>query len=454
MARLLTPEEFGLIGMITIFIAVSQTFIDSGFSQALIRKPDCRNEDYSTMFFFNLAVGIVFYIILFASAPMIGGFFKEPRLVLILRVLGLALTIESFGLIERTILTKRMNFKLQTKISLISSGLSGVIAITLAYLGWGVWSLVAKTITQNLFNSILLWIWNRWEVKFVFDTDSFKEMAGFGSKLLGSGLIYTLYRNAYYIVIGKYFSAMELGYFTRAEQFQNLPSQNLSTIIERVSYPALSHVGEDAVKLKAAFKRLIKDTMYISFICMLGLAAVAKPLIVVLIGSKWLPAVPLLQLLCFSGMFYPLHSLNLNMLKVKGRSDLFLILEIIKTALAVPVILIGIFFGIKAMIIGMIVDSIIAYYLNSYWSGKLVNYPIWEQMKDIAPSFFLAAFVGGATYLFGTLFSQSSLLPLVLETTIGAGLAISVSNLFKMDEYFEIKNIIEMNFLGKRLRTE
>ena len=305
LARLLDPKEWGLIGMLTFFIAISQSFIDSGFSQALIRKSNCTNSDYSTVFFFNLAVGVLFYFILFFSAGPISRFYKEPQLFLLLRVLGLVLLINAATIIQRTILTKNINFKLQTKISIIASLSSGAISIILAYKGFGVWSLAIKTIAQNLITSVLLWIWNRWMPIIIFSKASFREMYGFGYKLLLSGLISTIFRNVYYLIIGKFFSATELGYYSRSDQFTNIPSSNITSVIQRVSYPVLSSLQNDALKLKKGYQKLIKSTMFITFVLMIGMAAVAKPMIIVLIGNKWLPALPYLQLLCFTSMLYP-----------------------------------------------------------------------------------------------------------------------------------------------------
>ena len=219
LARILSPREFGLIGMITVFIAISESFINSGFSSALIRKKDCTNIDFSTVFYFNLAAGILFFLILFFTAPFIAAFFNEPQLTAIVQVLGIVLIIDSLTLIQRTILTKRIDFKLQARISVIASLGSGVIAIVMAYKGFGVWSLVAQRIAKQGLNSIFLWLWNRWKPLLVFSMQSFKELFGFGSKLLVSGLIDTLYRNIYYLIIGKFFSAQELGYYTRADEF-------------------------------------------------------------------------------------------------------------------------------------------------------------------------------------------------------------------------------------------
>ena len=440
--------------MLTIFIAISTSFIDSGFSQALIRKKDCTPEDYSTVFYFNFIVGLLTYLILFFSAPFISAFFKEPQLTPLVRVFGFVLIIDSFSIIQRTTLTKRIDFKLQTRISIISALFSGFVGIAMAYAGYGVWSLVFKTISMKAINSALLWLWNKWRPIKKFSRRSFKELFSFGSKLLASGLIDTAYRNIYYLIIGKYFSAAELGFYTRADMFNNLPSQNINGIISRVSYPVLATLQNDDDQLKAGYKRLITCTMLITFVLMMGMAAVAESMVITLIGDQWRPSIIYLQMLCFVGMLYPLHALNLNVLKVKGRSDLFLKLEIIKKILAIPTIVIGVFFGIKIMIAGMIVNSLIAYYLNSYWAGKFINYPMREQILDIMPSFGIALSSGLLVYASGYFLPDIYLLKLILQILIGAGLTFFLCELFRLSEYIYIKDIIRKKWQRKRLLVD
>jgi len=442
MARLLSPREFGLIGMVTIFIAISQSFIDSGFTQALIRKKDCSQADFSTAFYFNLAVSIFFYSSLFLAAGPISVFYEEPQLKMITRVVGIGLIINSFGIVQRARLTKRIDFKLQTKITIIASLASGLIGVIMAFKGYGVWSLVIKTLTGFAFTSFFLWLWNRWKPSFIFSLDSFKNLFSFGYKLLLSGLIDTFYRNVYLLIIGKYFSATELGFYTRADQFNKLPSSNITGIIQRVSYPVLSEIQDDIPKLKAAYQKMIKSTMFVTFVLMFGMAAIAKPMIIVLIGEKWLTSVVYLQLLCFVGMSYPLHAINLNMLNVQGRSDLFLRLEIIKKMLAIPVIVIAIFFGIKVMIIGMIINSVIGYFINSYYSGKQIGYSSVEQIRDIIPSFVLAAFMGLVIFIVGNFLEISDILKLGIQLIIGIVVTIGLSELLKMETYLYMKEVI------------
>ncbi|MFW6371537.1 MAG: MOP flippase family protein [Bacteroidota bacterium] len=442
LARILTPHEFGLIGMITVFIAVSESFINSGFSSALIRKKDCTDTDFSTVFYFNLAAGVLFFIILFFSSPVIAGFFDEPQLEAIVQVLGIVLIIDSLTLIQRTILTKRIDFKLQARISVIASLGSGIIAITMAFSGFGVWSLVAQRISRQGLNSLFLWLWNRWKPSWVFSMKSFKELFGFGSKLLVSGLIDTLYRNIYYLVIGKFFSAADLGYFTRAQRFKDLPSKNLNRIISRVSYPVLSSIQDDMQRLKANYQKLIRSTMLITFVLMLGMAAVAEPMIITLIGEKWRPSIIYLQMLCFVGMMYPLHALNLNMLKVSGRSDLFLKLEIIKKILAVPTIIIGVIWGIKIMIAGMMVNTLFAYYINSYWSGRFIGYSTREQVKDILPSFGLAILMGSGVYLLGFVLPFNNFWLLITQVLVGAVFIFLLCEATKFKDYIFVKELL------------
>lgn len=450
LARLLEPAEFGLIGMITIFIAISSTFINSGFGAALIRKNNCTDNDFSTVFYFNLVAGIILYCILFLISPAISNFFDEPKLIPLIKVLGIVLIIDSLSIIQRTILTKRINFKLQTKISVISSIISGLLGILMALLEYGVWSLVIKQISKQAINSLLLWLWNNWKPLPVFSLSSFKELFSFGNKLLISGLINTIYQNIYYLVIGKYFSAADLGFYTRANTFKNLPSQNIEGIIGRVSYPVLAEIQDDKKKLKSGYKKMIKTTMFITTILMAGMAAVAEPMVITLIGEKWRPSIIILQLLCFVGAMYPLQSLNLNMLNIQGRSDLFLKLEIIKKILAVPTIIIGIIWGIKIMILGMWFNTIVAYYLNSYYSGRFINYPTREQILDILPYIILSVFMGLIVFTIGKIVPSGYVVKLIIQLLSGAIIIFSVSELLRFDIYLNIKEIVVKKFNAKR----
>lgn len=441
LARLLTPAEYGIIAMIAIFIAISTSIIDSGFSNALIRKVRIERIDYNTVFYFNLVVSITLYIILYAAAPSISVFFKESVLEDVLRVLGWVLVINAFGIIPRTILVRNIDFKTQTKVSVISSVVSGVVGISMAILGWGVWSLVWQQLSRQFLNSLFLWLFCKWIPVWEFSLKSFREMFNFGYKLLLSGLIDTIYKNIYYIIIGRFYSSAQLGQYTRAEQFNSIFSSNLTSVVQRVSYPVLSSIQEEPERLREAYRRVIKVTMLVTFACMLGLAAVAKPLIILLIGVKWMPAVTFLQIICFSGMLYPLHAINLNILQVKGRSDLFLKLEIIKKIIAVVPIIVGIFYGIESMLWGSVSISIIAYFLNSYYSAGLIHYSTKEQLKDVFPAFLVSLIVAAVMWSF-SLLDVSVYIQLFIQITVGLILAFSFYEKLQLSEYLETKRML------------
>jgi teichuronic acid exporter len=447
LARLLNPIDFGLIGIIIIFIAISDVFIYSGFSQALIRKNNCSQSDYSTVFYFNLIVGVLFYFVLFFSAGSIVSFFKEPKLFYLIRVFGIILIINCIGIIQRTILIKRINFKLLAKISIISTIISGALGVWMAYNGWGVWSLVWKAISQSLVTTLFLWLWTRWRPVFIISISSFRELFDFGYKLLLSGILNTAFRKIYHLIIAKNFSTVELGYYTRADEFKNIPSLHLYGVIGRVAYPALASIQNDNKKLKAGYKKLLRLTMLISFVLMIGLAAVSRPMILTLIGEKWLPSVIYLQILCFVGMLYPLHGFNLDILLIKGRSDLFLRLEIIKNLLIAPTIIIGVYYGIKIMLMLMVVNSCIAFVLNSYWSGKIINYPTTEQIADILPSFIVAVLMGGVVYPLGNFLPFSPMSILIIQIITGALIATCTAYVLCLNTFLELKAIFLQFFI-------
>lgn len=441
LARLLTPEEYGLIGIITIFIAVFNSIVDSGFSNALIRKNDAKDIDYNTVFITNLVLSVVLFGALYVSAPSISRFFSQPQLIPLLRVMGIIVIINAFAIIQRTILVKKVDFKTQTKVSLISSISSGVVGIGMALNGLGVWSLVGQQISRQFLNSAFLWFYSKWYPKLQFSIQSFKELFSFGWKLLASSLIDTVWREIYQVVIGKYYTPAALGQYTRAQQFASIYSSNLNSVVQRVSFPVLSSVQDDKERLKNGYKRIIKVSMLITFTLMLGLAAVAKPLVLSLIGEQWLPCVPFLQIICLQMMLYPLHSLNLNMLQVQGRSELFLRLEIIKKIIALGPLLLGIFVNIYWMLGSSVITGFIAYYLNAHYSGPFLNYSIKEQVKDILPSFGVALAMAIPVFVMSFI-PMNSFILLPLQILAGVIITISICEMTKLPEYLEIKGIV------------
>ena len=436
LARLLLPEDFGIIGMITIFIVLSQAIVDSGFKNALIRENNSTQEDYSTVFYFNLLMAMLLYLVLFVSAPVISNFFREPQLILMVRVLSLVVLINSFGIIQSTLLIKKINFKTQTKINVISSLIAGLIAIICAYLGFGVWSLVIQNLLMQLIQSLLLCLLNKWIPSLVFSINSFKRLFGFGWKLLASGLINTLYQNLYYLIIGRAFSVVDLGYYTNSRRFSDVAAHSVTTAVQKVSFPVLSSIKENENQLKSGYEKIIKNAVYITFPMMTGLAAVANPLFHLLLGSKWEQSIIYFQILCITGMLYPLHAINLNILHVKGRSDIFLGLEVGKKVLSIMLIAAVLYF--KLGVLGLLwvgaLNSVLAYLLNSYFSAELLNYSTFDQIKDITPSFASAILMGIIVYFTGLFMPFGNLPTLIIQVLSGVLTFIVLSKVFKIRE--------------------
>jgi len=420
MARILTPEDYGLVGMLTIFISVSQSLVDSGFSQALIRKQDRSETDNSTVFFFNIVVGFSLYALLFLSAPLISRFYDEPILCPMMRVVSLSVVINSFVVVQRALLTVKIDFKTQAKASLTAAVFSGAVGISMAYTGFGVWSIVWFQISNLVVNMSMLWVLSHWRPTLTYSWQSFRELFGFGSKLALSGIINTLYNNIYLLVIGKVFKASDLGYYTRAHQFAEFPSSNLTIILQRVTYPVLCTIQNDDERLREVYRRFLRLSAFVIFPLMMGLAALARPFVLFFLKEQWLFAATLLQIICFSMVWYPIHAINLNLLQVKGRSDLFLKLEIWKKAIGVAILCATIPFGIVAMCFGAVAGNIISLVINTHYTGKLIGVGFFRQMCDIFPTL-LYSFSMGAIVWISSRFIHSEWIQLVGGTAIGVG---------------------------------
>lgn len=441
MARLLTPKDYGLIGMLAIFLAVAQSLIDSGFSQALIRKQDRTDVDNSTVFYFNIVVSSALYLILFIAAPFVADFYNQPELTSVMRVVCLGVILNSLAVVQRALLTVRIDFKTQAKASLSAAVISGCIGIVLAYCGFGVWSLVVQQLLNLSVNTLLLWIFSKWRPIAVFSWKSFHELFAFGSKLLASGLLDTLYRNIYPIVIGKLFSASSLGHYTRAHQFSEFPSSNVTGIIQRVTYPILCGIQDETERLEAVYRKFLKLSAFIIFPLMIGLSAVARPFIDIALGAQWGFCGQLLQIICFAMMWYPIHAINLNLLQVKGRSDLFLRLEIIKKILGITVLCITAPFGLVVMCYGQIFNSIVALVINTYYTGKLINVGFIRQMKDLLPTILLSLTMFGAILLVNG-FIEANIYRLIIGVLVGVIVYASGSYIFKFKELQTLFSLI------------
>jgi teichuronic acid exporter len=443
LARMLSPSEFGLLGMITIFISVAQVFVDSGLSQSLIRKQECTTKDYSTVFWVNLAIGLSSYLLIWFAAPWIARFYGKPELVSLTRVTSLAIIIGSVTLIHQTVLIKELDFKTLTKSSASGTFISGVTSLILAYLGYGVWSLVWRTLINQAVRSAVLWNRNKWWPRFFYSRTILKDHFAFGSNILVISIVAALYKNFYNLIIGKNYSEKVLGYYTNADQYSLMPSSTITQITNKVSYPVLSEMQADNQRLKSSIKKLITIVMFISFIVMFGLAAIARPLFITVLGEKWLPSVPIFQALCIAYAISPMHVINQNIMKIKGRSDLFLKTEIIKYLVFTPLLVVGAIYGIVVLIAGIIFFYWIGFLINALYSRKLIGYSMAGQSADFLPVMAIAFFPAIVTWGMGMFLPLSNILILGIQVTVYAGLIIILSMLSKLPAFFELLEILK-----------
>ena len=447
LARILSPDDYGLLGIIAIFPAICTALINGGFSSALVRKKDASDDDYNTAFIVNLGMSLLLYVIIFLCSPLIADFFNRQELIALTRVSSLGMIVGALALVQQTRLTKRIDFKTQTKITIVASVVSGIIGIIMALLKFGVWALVAQQLSSQTLRTILLWIANKWIPRLEFSSKSFHELFGFGWKLMVSGVLDTLWKELYQVVVGKFYSPATLGQYSRAKGFSQLFSSNLTIVIQRVTYPVLSNIQDDKDRMISAYRRIIKTTMFITAICMFSLGAISEPLIYCLIGPKWYEASTYLPLICVIGSFYPLHAINLNMLQVQGRSDLFLGLEIVKKIIGIAPLAVCYFYGVMPMLYVTLITSVICYFLNSYFPGKLLGYTSWMQFKDIAPSYGLATLIALFVYFLKYLpLSYWFILP--LQIVLGIIVFFLVCEKTKLEEYQESK-AMALPFIAK-----
>lgn len=441
-ARILDPKDFGLVGMLAIFLAVAQTLIDSGFSQALIRKQNRTEVDNSTVFYFNIIVSTLLYLLLYIAAPWVADFYKEPQLTALMRVLCLIVVINSFGVVQRVLYTAVLDFKTQAKASLVAAIISGGLGIYLAKSGCSVWTLVWQQLLNAGINTILLWVFSNWYPKMEYSWRSFRELFAFGSKLMASGLLDTMYNNMYTLVIGKVFTATSLGFYTQADRFTRLPSSNLTGVLQRVTYPILCSIQDDNERLMSNYRKLLRLSAFIIFPLMCLLAGVAYPLVELLIGEKWRFVATLIIPLSFTMMWWPIHAINLNLLQVKGRSDLFLKLEIIKKIIGVAVLVASIPFGLLFMCYASIATSIFCLLINTYYTGKLIGVGFVMQMRDLSGSLTLSVIVFITAY-FCTSTIDNILLQLIVGIMLGVGAFAAAVYFFRFKEREYIKLIIK-----------
>ncbi len=446
LARLLMPEAFGLIAMLQIFISLGNTLMDSGMTNSLIRTPQADQRDYSTIFFMNMGISSVLYLMIFLFAPLASDFYRQPQLTPILRVYAISIIIQALVAVQTTRLTKAMNFRLQMLMELPATLLGSGAGLWLAYRGYGVWALVWMYLTRSTIWAALHWIFADWRPALIFDREKFKTHFSFGYKLTLSGLLDTIYTNSYSVLIGRFFNISQLGFYDRAFAFRSIPLNTISSALFKVSYPMFSSIQHDDVRLKSVYKRVMQQVLFWVAPLMIYCCLVAKPVFSWLLTEKWLPAVPYFQILCIAGILFPLHVYNLNILNVKGRSDLFLKLEVVKKLMITILIICAMPFGIYGLLYSQVISTVLAFLINSFYSGKIINYPTMEQIKDILPTLLLALLVGlicwSANHFFIGRIEFNDFIVIAMNSLFFAILYIGGAIIFRIPAVLEIKQII------------
>lgn len=441
MARMLSPEDYGITAIPAVFMAVAGIFASAGFGQAMIRKPDLKEEDLSTAFYYSTGMGFLIYAILFVVSPYVADFYDAPILKWLIRVTGLGFIYGPMGTPQNIILQRRLDFATPTKIGIVAKIISGVIGVLMAFFGYGVWALTISAMAAGIFSLICNCLVVRWYPKTGWSKESFGYLWGYGNKFMASQVIDTIYNNITPMFIGKYYSPADLGNFNRAQGYAALPSQTLTGVIQNVSFPVLSKLQDDDVKLVEGYRRMINTTAFIVFPSMMLLAALAHPLVVSLITEKWLPCVILLQIMCFSKMWYPIHAMNLNLLLVKGRTDLFLKLEIVKKIYGVILLAATLPLGLIVFCAGGIINCVISLVVNTWYNGKLVKFGFLDQIKDLLPIFILSA------CMFGVVLGLTYVIPndwiqIIVGAIVGISFYVGIAFLFKMPEINEVKYLL------------
>lgn len=393
LARLLFPEDFGCIGMLSIFIALSKTFIDGGFGSALIQKQNTTQADYSTIFYWNLLVSALLFAILQIGAPWVAEFYHMPILKDVLRVMSLVLLINGFSVIQTTILTKQLSFKLIAKVNLFSTLIGVSVSIIAAYMGMGVWSLVVNNLLTSLLAAILFWILNPWRPSREFSLKSFRELFNFGGLMLLSSLLNTLFENIQGLVIGRFYTAKDMGFYSQAKKLDEVPSSSISQIVTQVSFPVFSQIAGDLEALKNSVRKNIICTTYLIFPLQVLLIVLAKPVFLLLFGDKWIDSVPYFQVLCLYSMFVSLNAINTNVYKAMGRSKVYFWVQLSKKILGVALLIVGIRFGVMGVTWSVSISGILWWFISASVNKHLLDYGLWNQIKDVFLSFLIS--VGG-----------------------------------------------------------
>ncbi|MGZ0018238.1 MOP flippase family protein [Nitrosomonas sp. wSCUT-2] len=446
LARLLTPEEFGTIALLYLFVGLASAFVDSGFSAALIQRQDVTHTDESTVFWFNLGMGTVMATGLWLLAPWIAHFYNLPVLIPLTGLLAFNLLVSALGSIHGTLLTKRLDFKTPLKIGAIATTISGVGGVVMAWQGYGVWALAMQTLVSTFLTTTLLWIFNKWRPGLEFSMGSARKLFGFGGYLLMSGLLDIAYERIYTLLIGKFYGVRELGFYNRADGTKQLPVGVLTGILSRVALPIFSVASDDKEKLRRGVRHALRGIMLINIPMMLGIMATAEPLVETLFGTQWLPSVPILRVLCLAGMLWPLHVINLNVLMAQGHSKLFFRLEVIKKIVGAGLLIVGTAYGVMGIAWSQVVFGVLAFGINAHYTRIYLNYNTWQQIADFLPALSVATFMALLVYGLGYLLSWDASLKLLVLVLAGVAIFILVCHLFRLQAYRDARAILGDRF--------
>ena len=441
LARILMPEEYGTVALITVFTTLFQVFVDSGLGNALIQKKDADDIDFSTVFYTNIVFCIVLYIIIFFISPLIAYFYNRPELIALTRVLGITILISGIKNVQQAYVSKNLMFKKFFFATLTGTVGAAIIGIAMALNGFGVWAIVVQQIFNLMLDTIILWVTVKWRPKRAFSFERLKGLFSFGWKLLVSAIIDTVYNNIRQLLIGKMYSSEDLAFYNRGKQFPTFIVNNVNNSIDSVLLPAMSKEQEDKERVRTMTRKSIKTSVFIMAPLMMGLAFCANNVVKIILTNKWLPCVPYLVIFCITNMFFPIHTPNLNAIKASGRSDLFLKLEILKKVVGVILLLFTIRINVMAMAYSLLVSSIISQAINSWPNKKLLNYSYLQQINDIIPSILLAVFMGCVVYTINFL-GLGLITTLFFQISLGAVIYILGAKIMKIDTYEYIKEMV------------
>lgn len=449
LARILDPDVYGTVALVTVFITILQVFVDSGLGTALIQKKDADDTDFSTVFYFNVVICLALYGVMFLAAPLIASFYDDPQLTPIIRVLSLTVVISGVRGIQQSYVSKKLLFKRFFFSALGGTLVSAVVGIYMAYNGYGVWALVGQTITSNLFTTLIMWLTVKWRPKLLFSFERLRGLFSYGWKLLTSALIDTVYKEVRSLIIGKKYSEEALAFYNKGQQFPQLIVANINTAIDSVLLPVMSEAQDDKERVKAMTRRAIKMSTYVMAPLMVGMAMCGEPLIELLLTEKWLPCVPFLRVFCFTHMIYPIHTANLNAIKAMGRSDMFLKLEIIKKTVGIVALLLTMWISVEAMAYSLLVTTVLSSFINAFPNKSLLGYSYWDQIVDILPSLLLSAVMGAAVFAVQFI-GLSSILTLAIQVPLGVVIYVLGSRIFRIDSFGYIISTLKKYFVKNK----